>query len=264
MQVNQFLETAAQKFPDKQAVWYQNEWMTYGEIERLACRVANHLIDIGVERGDRVALLFENSFNYIINYYAILKAGAVTVALNTETSSDALSYLLNDCGAVAIISQKRFSKHVLPAVMRAPYLKHVLIDQDDLTAYAEIGHCSQTKLGEIYRDGDGREIPARGIDIDLASLVYTSGSTGKPKGVMLSHLNIVSNTCSIVEYLHLQANDRIMVVLPFYYIYGKSLLNTHFYCSASLVIDNRFAFPNVVLDTMQALETTLHFYDSVE
>jgi len=60
------------------------------------------------------------------------------------------------------------------------------------------------------------------IDLDLASIVYTSGSTGEPKGVTLRHLNIVTNTRSIVEYLELTKDDRIMVVLPFYYIYGKS------------------------------------------
>jgi acyl-CoA synthetase (AMP-forming)/AMP-acid ligase II len=60
----------------------------------------------------------------------------------------------------------------------------------------------------------------------------------------------MTNTRSIVEYLDLRSNDRIMVVLPFYYIYGKSLLNTHFFVGGSVVIDNRFLYPNVVLQTM--------------
>ncbi|MCD4691436.1 MAG: AMP-binding protein, partial [Calditrichales bacterium] len=68
--------------------------------------------------------------------------------------------------------------------------------------------------------------------------------------------NIVSNTKSIVEYLKLTSKDRIMVVLPFYYIYGKSLLNTHFFIGGSVVIDNRFAFPNVILETMKKTEAT--------
>ena len=68
---------------------------------------------------------------------------------------------------------------------------------------------------------------------------------------MLSHLNIRSNTESIVGYLGLTAADRVMVVLPFHYVYGLSLLNTHMYAGGSLVIDNRFAFPNLVLGAMQ-------------
>ena len=90
----------------------------------------------------------------------------------------------------------------------------------------------------------------------MASIVYTSGSTGKPRGAVLSHLNIVSNTRSIVEYLRLTADDRILAVLPFYYIYGKSLLNTHFSVGGSVVIDNRFLYPNVILQTMQDQEVT--------
>jgi acyl-CoA synthetase (AMP-forming)/AMP-acid ligase II len=254
--VNQFLEDSSQKFLGKEAVWYKNSWMNFGEIDILSNKVGNYLKEIGVKRGDRIALLYENSHDYIINYYGILKAGAVTVALNTETTPEALAYLLNDCGAKAIITSKKYSRYLIPAIKKTPYLKNVIIDQDDLTAYQEIGHCDQIRLKDIYDGGSKQNPDVRCIDLDIASIVYTSGSTGKPKGVMLSHLNIVFNTKSIVEYLKLTSKDRIMVVLPFYYIYGKSLLNTHFFTGGSVVIDNRFAFPNVILDTMKKTEAT--------
>jgi len=256
MQVNNFLEYAAEKFPDKKAVWYKDEWISYARIENHANKVANFLKSAQIKRGDRVALLYENSFNYIICYYAILKIGAITVALNTETTSDALIYLLNDSGAKAIITNEKFSKHLVPSLKKTPYLKSVIIDQEDLTEYKEIGHCDQIRLNDIYNDGKSSHPGVRCIDIDLASIVYTSGSTGKPKGVTLTHLNIVSNTQSIVEYLELTANDRIMAILPFYYIYGKSLLNTHFYVGGSVVIDNTFAYPNVILKTMEKTNVT--------
>jgi acyl-CoA synthetase (AMP-forming)/AMP-acid ligase II len=256
MQVNNFLEHSAQQYPDKPAVWYKNEWMTYGQIEQRANQIAHFLVENKVRRGERVALLLENSFDYIINYYAVLKAGAVTVALNTETNTDSLIYLLNDSGSSAIITQAKFSRHIIPALPKIPYLKQVIIDQDNLDDYKQIGHCTQTKLHDVYRNGKTEVTPVRCIDLDLASLVYTSGSTGKPKGVMLTHLNIVSNTRSIVQYLELTESDRIMVVLPFYYIYGKSLLNTHFFAGGSVVIDNRFAFPNVILETMKKTAVT--------
>ena len=256
MLVNNFLEIAAQTKPDKNAAWCKNEWMSYGQIDLFANKVANYLTHCGIKKGDRVALLYENSHDYIINYYAILKAGAVTVSLNNEITSDTLIYLLNDCGAKAIITNKRFSKFLIPALTKIPYLQNVIIDQNDLSAYEEIGHCNQVQLSEIYENGKSNNPSIRNIDIDLASIVYTSGSTGKPKGVTLSHLNIITNTRSIVQYLALTDNDKIMVVLPFYYIYGKSLLNTHFYVGASVIIDNRFAFPNVVLETMKKMQAT--------
>ena len=256
MQINHLLELSAEKYPDKDAVWYNNQWKTFSEIDTLSNKVGNYLKENGIKRGDRVALLYENSFDYIVGYYAILKIGAVTVALNTETTSKALIYLLNDCGATAIITNARYSRYLLEALKSAPHLKHVLINQEELSDYEKIGHNIPININEVYESGNSQHPGVRCIDIDLASIVYTSGSTGKPKGVTLTHLNIVSNTRSIVSYLELTAEDRIMVVLPFYYIYGKSLLNTHFYVGGSVVIDNRFAYPGTILDTMQKIKVT--------
>jgi len=256
MLVNKFLENSAEKFPDKQAVWFKDNWLSFSEIEVKSNQLANFLKSRGIDRGDRVAILLENSFNYVIAYYAILKIGAITVALNTETKKEGLVYLLNDSESKAIITQKRFSKELLPALNNTPYLKEVVIEQSNLEQFKQIGHCNTTDINEIFSVESQNHPSVRCIDIDIASIVYTSGSTGKPKGVVLTHHNIVANTKSIVEYLKLKSEDRIMVVLPFYYIYGKSLLNTHFSVSGSVVIDNRFAFPNSVLDTMKKTETT--------
>jgi len=256
MQVNQFLTESAKRFPDKQAVWYKDKWLTYNDIESLSNRLANYLKDRGIVRGDRVSILLENSFDYVIAYYAILKIGAITVALNTETKKDGLVYLLNDSESKAIITQKKYSKELLPALNNIPYLKEVIIEQDNLNDYHEIGHCNTFCLSKIYENTNHTHPDIRCIDIDIASIVYTSGSTGKSKGVVLTHQNIIANTKSITEYLNLSPEDRIMVVLPFYYIYGKSLLNTHFSVGGSVVIDNRFAFPNVILETMKKNEVT--------
>ncbi len=256
MQVNRFLENAAEKYPDKKAIWYQDNWMTFLEIDQASNQLANYLRKSGVKRGDRVAILYENSFNYVIGYYAILKAGGVTVALNTETTVDSLKYLLTNSGAKGIISNNRFSKYLMPALTDVPALDVAILDQDDISEYEKIKHLVPARLTDVLKSESKSHPGVRCIDIDLASIVYTSGSTGKPKGVTLSHLNIISNTRSIVEYLKLSPDDRIMDVLPFYYIYGKSLLNTHFFVGGSVVIDNRFAFPNVILETMKKTEVT--------
>ena len=255
MLVHTFLEESAQRYTHRKAAWYKDRWMTYGEIELLSNKIGNYLKSIGVQRGDKVALLYENSIEYIIAYFAILKVGGVTIALNTDTTTESLIYLINNSESKVMITAKRFSRFLLPALKKTPYLRHVIIDQDDLTEYEKIGHCSTIRLGDLYR-GDDSHPGVRCIDIDLEAIVYTSGSTGKPKGVMHTHLNVVSNMRSIVEYLHLTNEDRIMVVLPFYYIYGKSLLLTHFLAGGSVVIDNRFAYPNVVLETMQKTDVT--------
>jgi long-chain acyl-CoA synthetase len=256
MLVHHFLENSAQRNPDSKAAWHDGRWMNYGVIESFSNKAANALLENGIRRGDRVALLVENSFDYIIHYYAILKAGAVTVALNTALTSDMLAYALNDSGAKCVVSNQRFSKVLLPALRLSPGVEFVVQKQDDLSVFEETGRRRACRFSDIYETGNPAKPDAEGIDADIASIVYTSGSTGKPKGVTLTHLNIVSNTRSIVEYLKLTPDDRVMAVLPFYYIYGKSLLNTHFYAGGSVVIDNRFAYPAVILETMKEMQVT--------
>jgi long-chain acyl-CoA synthetase len=256
MLVHGFLEDSARRTPESRAAWYNGRWMNYGEIESLSNKAANRLLENGIRRGDRIALLHENSFDYIIHYYAILKAGAVTVALNTAFTADMLAYALNDSGAKCVISNQRFSKDLLPALRLSPGVEWVVQNQNDLSEFEDSGRRRAWRFSEVYENGNPEKPDAGGIDADIASIVYTSGSTGKPKGVTLTHLNIVSNTRSIVEYLKLTADDRVMAVLPFYYIYGKSLLNTHFCAGGSVVIDNRFAYPAVILDTMKETQVT--------
>jgi acyl-CoA synthetase (AMP-forming)/AMP-acid ligase II len=91
---------------------------------------------------------------------------------------------------------------------------------------------------------------------DLASIIFTSGSTGAPKGVMLTHGNVAANTAAICRYLELTSADRQMVVLPFHYVMGKSLLNTHFAVGGSVVLNNRFAYPVEVLRQMEVERVT--------
>ena len=108
-----------------------------------------------------------------------------------------------------------------------------------------------TALSEAVAACSDEPVSGGPAEADLAAIIYTSGSTGEPRGVMLTHRNFVANARSIVSYLALTASDRVMCVLPFYYVYGLSLLHTHLAVGGSLVIENRSAFPNVVLDAMQ-------------
>ncbi len=85
---------------------------------------------------------------------------------------------------------------------------------------------------------------------DIAQIIYTSGTTGKSKGVMLTHANLVANTHSIVEYMNLSANDSAMVVLPFFYSYGNSVMLTHVAVGGTLVVNQSFMYPNVIIEQM--------------
>ena len=261
--VHNFLEDSAERFPDKPAFFANDNWHTYEEINSQSNQLAHYLIKIGINKGERIALLIENSIEYVVTYYAILKAGAITVALNTDSTAKDIEYILNDCDvSLLIVNQKLFrnakvlfeakekkgkGKNWAKKVLLWSNLKKIELDQSE----SEILFLPAV-LESMHKTNPDIKI----IDLDVASIVYTSGSTGKPRGATLTHLNITTNTRSIVEYLHLTSDDRIMVVLPFYYIYGKSLLNTHFYVGGSVVVDNRFLYPNVVLKTMHEQNAT--------
>jgi acyl-CoA synthetase (AMP-forming)/AMP-acid ligase II len=257
MLTHHILENAADAAPDQQALWEQGAWRTYAETESAANRLAHALLGHGILPGARVAIMMDNSFAYVAAHFATLKAGGVNVCLNTELKPAMLEWMLADSGAEAIFIGARYLPLLLEAAGSHPRLK--LVMAPGLTGGAPAGSPAGTAwldfTAAVSAGPDARPAAPR-IDLDLASIVYTSGSTGKPKGVMLSHLNLVSNTRSICADMGITAADRILSVLPFYYIYGQSLFYTHFAARGSVVIDNRFAYPNVVLDTMGNLEVT--------
>ena len=103
MQVEQFLELSAEKFPDKTALIYGAQRLTYAEVESQCNRLAQGLIAAAVQRHDRVAVLMDNSIETAVAVFAILKAGAVFLLVNPTTKADKLSYVLNNCRAKALI-----------------------------------------------------------------------------------------------------------------------------------------------------------------
>ena len=257
--VHELLEDSAGRFPDKEAVFHLGTWRTYREIEEQANALAHLLSGLGTQRGDRVALCIENSPEYVVTYYAILKTGAITVAVNTENTAADIGFIVRDCGARFFVTNERQFAKVGPALAEGGPVERVLLwsaGRGGGDAKAGAPPAPIVPLpGSL--EGLSRRAPGRRVtEQDIASIVYTSGSTGQPRGAVLSHLNIISNVGSIVAYLGLTPADRIMVVLPFHYIYGKSLLNTHFAVGGSVVIDNRFVYPAAVLQTMREQSVT--------
>lgn len=232
MNICTFLENSARDYPENIAVVYRGQRVDYSTLLRLVGNMARVLIWHGVKKGDRVVLLLENSIHYVIWYFAVLRVGGVVVALNTDTTVKEVEYILNSCQPKGVIINK----------VCCQYFPQ---DNDvDFRIIAEEG------LGALDQAIDACPIVEVNEKNDLAQIIYTSGTTGKPKGVMLTHLNLRSNTESIVEYLNLTSDDKIMVVLPFFYSYGNSLLLTHIMAGGTLIISHQFVFLNKVLEMM--------------
>lgn len=252
--VHELLETSARHWPAKTAVIHDDARVTYEQANAMANRLAAELIGQGIALGDRVVLFMENGIEYVVSYYGVLKAGAVAVPLNCELKSDSLKEVLENLQPKGIIASGRFEKlfhDVDPGTFNIPV---VLIKNPSLCWRSST--CAVVAWEDAIQGGAVANPALPMEDASLASIVYTSGSTGTPKGVMLSHRNIVSNTFSIVRYLNLSGNDIQMVVLPFYYVMGKSLLNTHVAVGGTVVINNRFAYPACVIEQMVAERVT--------
>lgn len=247
--VHHFLERAAQERPEAVFLIDHGEAVSYGDVEAAANRLARVLVAEGLRAGDRAALLAENSRFYVEAYYAVLKAGGIVVPLNTAARAPSLVELLERAAARWLIAGPRFEARARQAIeLGAPLAVLGVRARSD----AERSSAVRTlALEEAAASESPSPLDAHAIDLDPASIVYTSGSTGKPLGATLSHRSLVANTRSIVASLRLGAPDRVLSILPFYYVYGKSLLNTHAAVGGSLVIENRFLYPNVALDTLE-------------
>jgi long-chain acyl-CoA synthetase len=248
MLVHEFLRRSVDRWPDQTGVVEVRGSRSYADLYQDAARIAQVLVNCGVKRGDRVVLALENSHLWVTAFFGILEAGGVVVPLAAGQKNDRLQYAVRDCTPVACIVDEATASALGPAgatlamlVDRrgGDHVRHVALDLHRAMAQA-------SPVAPLVRV----------IDVDLAAIVYTSGSTGAPRGVMLSHLNLTANAESIVQYLRLTPRDRMMVVLPFHYVYGLSLLTTHLSVGGSLAIDNRFAIPNIVLKSMQQFEVT--------
>ncbi len=238
--VHSFLEESTRTYPEKIVLVQGSERVSYQELSRRSTQICQWLLQQGLQPGERVALLTDQACEYVAAYFGIMMAGGIVVGLNTQTSEQSLrSVLLDSCCSI-VLSHKKYSKYAS------------IIEAQEAVDHFE------TDIPSLWEDNDTTGlITAPPIDQeDIGQIIYTSGTTGTPKGVMLKHRNLVANTLSIIKNLKLTERDKIMTVLPFFYSYGNSVLLTHIAVGGSLVVNQSFMYPNVILDQMAAEEVT--------
>jgi len=213
--------------------------------ERLDAHVdafAAALRALGVEAGDRVALILPNSAEAVVATYGTWRAGAVVVPLNAQAKARDFEPWLRHAGARVVVHEAihRDARAAIEAIEPRP--QAVVVD-DQAAADTDL-------RWNALPAGDAAAPPARNEADALAAIVYTSGTTGQPKGVMLSHANLAANVQSILAYLDLGADDSTVTILPFYYSYGASVLHTHLAAGARLVIEQNLVFPHLMVETI--------------
>jgi len=249
LQVENFLEASARRFPDKTALVCCGARSTYRDLEERSNRLAHALIALGCRRGERVVVYLDNSVEAVVAIFAILKAGAVFLIVNEGTKPERLAYILNDSRAAALIGRAKSLRRIEDWTARTPHLRYVILaDQNRGPVTSQDGRF--ILLDDLLSRYDSFiDPPAKTcIDIDLAALVYTSGSAGHPKGVMLTHLNIVSAATSITAYLETEPEDVVLNVLPLSFDYGLYQVLMAFKTGATVLLERSFYYPHTVLE----------------
>ena len=255
MLVQNFLERTARRLPGKTALVCGRQRLTYADVEAQANRLANALRAAGVRRGDRVAIVLGNRIETVVAIFAALKAGAVFVVLPPTTRDERLRFVLNHCEATALIARDDpRADFDLADVARSTPSLHLVVVVDDRPRSGLPG--GWQALSAIQRECSDARPPAESIDLDLACLVYTSGSTGEPKGVMCDHGNMVFVAGSVIEYLEIAESDVILNVLPLAFSYGLYQVLMAFKVGGTVVLEDSFAFPVMLLQRLAAERVT--------
>jgi long-chain acyl-CoA synthetase len=230
------------KHKQKKAYTNMGTSITYDALDALSLKFAIHLQEIGLQKGDRVALMLPNVLQYPIALFGILRAGCIAVNTNPLYTSDEVVYQMNDSGAVAIIVLANFATTVEQALPYTAALKHVII-----TELGDVFPCMKRILVNAVVKSIKRMVPPYTIPnaisfrqaiassthallqplelthADLAFIQYTGGTTGVSKGAMLTHGNIVSNVLQAsawISPLIVDASDIIVTALPLYHIFS--------------------------------------------
>lgn len=215
--------------PDAVALIDRDGEHTYAQLRAAVGALSRQMAGWGLAPGSRIGLLSRNSLFWVASYLAILRSGHVAVPFATVLS------------AQDVLKKARFVE-----------CESFLFDTGLTRVFQEVVASAARVLDESAMSscGDGAEgfgvVPAAADDD--AVLMFTSGTTAAPRAVRVSHRNILANTDSIIHYLGLSAQDRMLVVLPFSYCYGASLLHTHLRVGGSLAICDTFAFPETAIE----------------
>ena len=280
--VFQLFDDAAARWPRREALIFYGRGITYGELREATDRFACALADLGVKKGDRVALYLVNSPQFVIAYFAALKCGAAVTSISPLYTSHEVRYQLEDSGARVMVCQDILYEKV--AKSGAPL---------DATIVTSVGEylpplkrlLGKTALGRLFPEvnlgvaqipsAPGlhrlqdllKKYPPRPPTIsidpktDLAALPYTGGTTGHPKGVMLTHANMLAAQAlaRAIYPAFVSGGEVVVAFLPFFHIYGQVVIMLNGLSQGHLLLLFTSPDTEAVLSAMERYQATVFF-----
>ncbi len=258
------LEVSARRYPDKGAITYYGTSIAYAELQRSAEALAGYLQQAcGVRKGDRVLLYTQNSPQFVIGYYAILRADAVVVPVNPMNKRDELGYYVGDSDARVIVSTQELFGEIEPHLGRglahcvlgtySDYLREATdLDVPDIVRAPRVAAASwREALAAGHAPGPHTAGPG-----DLAVLPYTSGTTGHPKGTMLTHSNLLATSTGACAWIQSSSEAVVLGVLPLFHLTGmQANMNVPIQLGGTTVLMTRWD-RNVAAELIQRCRVT--------
>lgn len=269
--LHEALEEAAKKTPDKPLLIFFGKKITYRQMVDLASRFAGALSNLGLKKGDRVAVVLPNTPQFMIAYYGILKVGGIVVPVNPLYTEMELEHVLKDSGAKIVVALDMVYSRI-KAVKDKTNIEHIIVT--NLTEYmpallgfiARLVKFKPPKIppGEALQFKDLVKSPPldKKIEIDsredLAILMYTGGTTGVPKGAMLTHFNLAVNAVQTKLVGYVDENSISLAVLPWFHVYGMTVtMNVAPFTNCTVIVLPKFD-PKMVFDAVKKYKPT-HF-----
>jgi fatty-acyl-CoA synthase len=240
----------------------QDHQLTYAEVDSRSDALAASLSNLGVERGDRVALILPACPEFVVSLFAVAKLGGIVVPVNPRELPSEIQYMLRHSETVCAVTVERaygidFLQLFEDLQIRLPELQYLVTVGDEDRWYDD----RIFQYGDLLSAGAGRDYPEVAINPaeDCFAIVYTSGTTGKPKGVELSHRNLVSAAAGTADALGLRPDDRVVGVSALFHVFGLApgLLSTALAGAALIVEDEPDA--GATLDLVVRHGATVHY-----
>ncbi|NNH77792.1 AMP-binding protein [Acinetobacter sp. ANC 5380] len=269
MTIGEKFDQACQQYAEQDAVVsvHQNVRLSYKQLQDQVNAFACSLLQLGLEKGDRIAIWSPNCVEWTITQFAAFKAGMILVNLNPAYKSSELEYVLNkvSCKALVIAPQFKSSNYqdiltkIAPEITestdkklsakRLPHLKHIIkIDHEQ--------HTGIHRFADLLPEPTAAQLDQlQAIAADLQfdetiNIQFTSGTTGNPKGTMLTHNNILNNGYFVGEAIHLTPQDRVCISVPLFHCFGMVMGNL-----ACITHGSTMVYPSAVFNPLDTLKT---------
>ncbi|UCE09363.1 MAG: long-chain fatty acid--CoA ligase [Candidatus Thorarchaeota archaeon] len=266
MNLCEFLDNAARDCGGRPAIWFQKRRITYKEFKDIADRLATALVEMGVKKGDVVAMMIPNFPQFLFSFYGILKAGGIVTACSVLLTDRELAFQLNDSGAETIIAWDTQLEKINKIKDRTRLRNIIITNVFDYAPGAKRDPPELAGTKQFVNLVNNMKPNPPQFEIDpketLAVLQYTGGTTGLPKGAMLTHHNLVSNCIAVFTWTASETEgrgkDTGLTNLPLFHIYGMTVcMNVWVYNASAIALnpdprDHKSLF-EIIRDTKPAM-----------